>query len=79
MSKIMYNYRLPSITSKKYTHADDLAMFYSSGDWKVLERTLSEDMTTLSIYLQTWRLKFSHAKTVSAAFHLHNPEAKREL
>ena len=45
----------------------------------MLEKTLSEDMTTLSAYLQTWRLKLSHAKTVMAAFHLHNREAKREL
>ena len=45
----------------------------------MLERTLSEDMTTLSAYFQTWRLKFSHAKTLTAAFHLHNREAKRKL
>ena len=45
----------------------------------MLERTLSEDMTTLSAYLQTWRLKLSHTKTVTAAFHLNNREAKREL
>ena len=45
----------------------------------MLERTLSEDMTTLSAYPQTWRLKLSHAKTVTAAFHLHNREAKRAL
>ena len=36
-------------------------------------------MTTLSEYLQTWRLKFSHDKTVTEAFNLHNGEAKREL
>ena len=72
-------YVLPSIISKKYAYGDDFAILHSSGDWKVLERTLSEDMTTLSAYLQTWRLKLSHAKTVTAAFHLHNREAKREL
>ena len=36
-------------------------------------------MSTLSSYLQTWRLKFSHTKTVTTAFHLNNREAKREL
>ena len=36
-------------------------------------------MSTLSAYLQTWRLKLSHIKTVTAAFHLNNREAKREL
>ena len=75
----IYIYDLPSITSKKYAYADDLAILYSSGDLKVLERTLSEDVITLSAYLQTWRLKLRHAKTVTAAFHLHNREAKREL
>ena len=36
-------------------------------------------MTTLSAYLKTWLLKLSHAKTVTATFHLHNRETKREL
>ena len=75
----IYIYDLLSTTSKKYAYADGLAILYSSGDWKVVKRTLNKDMTTLSAYLQTWRLKLSHAKTVTAAFHLHNREAKREL
>ena len=58
---------------------NNLAILYSSGNLKVLERTLSEDITTLSAYLQTWRLKLTHSKTVSAAFHFHNREVKREL
>ena len=45
----------------------------------MLERTLSEDMTTCSAYLQTWQLKLSHAKMTTAAFYLHNQEAKCEL
>jgi len=36
-------------------------------------------MATVSEYLQTWKLKLSTTKTVSAAFHLNNKEAKREL
>ena len=36
-------------------------------------------MSTFSSYLQTWRLKLSHTKTVTAAFHLNNREPKREL
>ena len=36
-------------------------------------------MSTLSVYLQTWTLKLSHTKTVTAAFHLNNREDKREL
>ena len=75
----IYTYDLPSIISRKFAYADYLALLHSSGNWKDLEGTLSQDMTTLSAYLQTWRLKLSHTKTVTAAFHLNNREAKREL
>ena len=44
-----------------------------------LEAVLSHDMATISSYLQTWRLKLSHTKTVTTAFHLNNREAKRKL
>ena len=74
----IYTNDVPSTTSKKFAYADDLAILHTSGEWKELERTLSQDMTTLSEYLQAWRLKLSHTKTVTAAFHLHNREAKRE-
>ena len=47
--------------------------------WKDLEGTLTQDMSKLSAYLQTWRLELSHTKTVTAAFHLNNREAKCEL
>ena len=72
-------YDLPSMTSQKYVYADDLALLYASRDWKAVENTLSQDMTTLSAYLQTWKLKLSNTNTVTAAFHLNNREAKREL
>ena len=36
-------------------------------------------MATLSPYLQKWKLKLSTTKTVTAAFHLYNKEAAREL
>ena len=58
--------------SSKFAYADDLALLHSSGNWKHLEGALSKDMSTLSVYLQTWRLKFSYTKTVTAAFHLNN-------
>ena len=44
-----------------------------------MEDTLSQDITTLSGYLQTWRLKLSSLNTVMAAFYLNNRKAKREL
>ena len=72
-------YNLPSMISGKFAYADDLALLHSSGNWNYLEETLSQDMSTLSAYLQTWRLKLSHTKMVMAAFHLNNREAKREL
>ena len=59
-------------SSQKYAYADDLALLYASRDWKAVEDTLCQDMTTLSAYLQTWRLKLSNTKTVTTAFHLNN-------
>ena len=75
----IYMYDLPSMISRKFAYVDDLALLHSSGNWKDLEGTLSQNMSTFSAYLQTWRLKLSHTKTVMAAFHLNNLEAKREL
>ena len=75
----IYTYDLPSIIFRKFAYADDLVLLHSSGNWKDLEETLSQDISTLSAYLQTWRLKLSHTKTVTAAFHLNNRENKREL
>ena len=75
----IYTYDLPSMTSQKCAYADDLSFLYASRDWKAVEVTLSQDMTTLSAYLQTWRLKLSNTKTVTTAFHRNNREAKREL
>ena len=52
---------------------------HAEGDWQAVEGMLTKDMATVSEYLQTWELKLSTTKTVSAAFHLNNKEAKREL
>ena len=49
----IFTYDLPSMTSQKYAYADDLALLYASQDWKAVEDTLSQDMTTLSAYFQT--------------------------
>ena len=46
---------------------------------RVVEGMLPKDMATVSEYLQTWKLKLSTTKTVSAVFHLNNKEAKCEL
>ena len=75
----IYTYDLPSMISRKFAYADDLALLHSSGNWKDLEWTSNQNMSTLSVYLHIWRLKLSHTKTVTTAFHLNNREAKREL
>ena len=79
LCNICLTYNLSSMISRKFAYADDLALLHSCGNWKDLEWALSQDMSTLLAYLQTWRLKLSHTKTVTAAFHLNNGEAKREL
>ena len=75
----IYTYDLPSMISRKFAYADDLALLHSSGNWKDLEATLSQEMSTLSAYLQTWKLKLNHTKMVMAALHLNNRETKCEL
>ena len=52
---------------------------HADGDWQATEGALSKDMATLGEYLQTWKLKLSTTKTVSAVFHLNNKEAKHKL
>jgi len=70
---------LPTTISRKYAYADDLAIMHADGDWQVVEGALTKDIATLRKYLQTWKLKLSTTKTVSAVFHLNNKKAKREL
>ena len=70
---------LPTTVSGKYTYADDLAIMHADGGRQAVKGLLTKDMATVGEYLQTWKLKLSTTKTVSAAFHLNNKEAKREL
>jgi len=52
---------------------------HADGDWQAVEGVLSKDTAKLGEYLQTWKLKLSTMKTVSAVFHPNNKEGKREL
>jgi len=52
---------------------------HADGNWQAVEGLLTKDMATASEYFQTWKLKLSTTKMVSAAFHLNNKEAKRDL
>jgi len=70
---------LPTTVPRKYAYAHDLAIMHADGDRQAVEGVLTKDMATVGEYLQTWKLKLSTTKTVSAAFHLNNKEAKREL
>jgi len=45
----------------------------------VFSGQMSLRMATVGENLQTWKLKLSTTKTVSAVFHLNNKDAKREL
>ena len=49
----IYTYNLPSMISRKFAYADDLALLHPSGNWKDLDATLRQDMSTLLAYLQT--------------------------
>jgi len=75
----IYTSDLPATIFRKYAYADDLAIMHADGDWQAVEGALSKDMATLGEYLQTWKLKLSTTKMVSAVFHLNNKEAKREM
>ena len=75
----IYIYDLPETTSRKYGYADDLAIMLRQPTWKAMEDGLNQDMDTLASYLCRWRLQLSTGKTVAAAFHLYNREAKREI
>ena len=75
----IYISNLPTTICRKHAYADDLAIMHGDGDWQAVEGALSKDMVTVGEYLQTWKLKLSTTKTVSADFHLNNKEAKCEM
>ena len=70
---------LPETTSRKYGYADDLAILLRHPSWTEMEEGLNKNMAILVDYLRKWRLQLSIGKTVSAAYHPNNKEAKREL
>ena len=70
----IYTHDLPFTVARKFVYANDLAIMHSAVDWQSLEGTLTQDMATLSSYLQKWKLKLSTTKTVTAAFHRYNKE-----
>ena len=59
-----------------YVYADELALLHTAEDWKKLEEVLSQDIFTLSKYLQSWRLKLNEIKKVASVFHLNNRKAE---
>ena len=75
----IYIHDLLDTITKKYDYADDLAFLTAQWEWKKIESALSQDMSTLALYLRQWRLKVSEGKTVSTVFHLYNKAAKSEL
>ncbi|KAJ3583260.1 hypothetical protein NHX12_032738 [Muraenolepis orangiensis] len=74
----IYIHNLPETTSRQYGYADDLAIMLRRTT-SAVEQGLNQDMGILAAYLRKWRLQLSTGKTVAAAYHLCNREAKREL
>ena len=70
---------LPETKYRKNGYADDLAILLRRPSWKEMEEGPHKDMIILVDYLRKWRLQLSIGKPVSAAYHLNNREAKREL
>ena len=75
----IYIYDLPSLFSKKYAYAGDLALLHFSNNCKMLEEFLRQGMTTRLEYIKNWRPKLSHLKTMATAYHINNREANREF
>ena len=59
LASLLFNIYWYDLASMISGMSDDLALLHSSGNWKNLEETLSQDISTLSSYLQTWRLKLN--------------------
>jgi len=61
---------LPSTVSWECAYADNLAIIHVDGHWQAVEGVLSKYMATVGEQrhgkVQTWKLKFSTTKTVSA-------------
>ena len=47
VAPLLFNIYTYDLLSLKYAYADDLALLYASLDWKAVEITLSQDITTL--------------------------------
>ena len=75
----IYIYDLPPTASRQYGYADDLAITLSQPTWPAVEEGLNMYLNILANYLHRWCLQLNTGKTVSAAYHLCNREAKKEL
>jgi len=47
---------MPDTTSMKLGYADDWALTHQSVSWEELERTLSEDLSAMKKYFNSWYL-----------------------
>jgi len=69
-----YTFELPITVSRRYAYVEDLAIIHPVEIGKQWKET-----SAVAWRLQTWKLKLSTIKTMSAVFRLNNKEAKREL
>ena len=58
----IYIHDIPDTISKKDGYSDDLDILTAHREWKMIESTLSKDMSTLVLYLWQWRVKLSECK-----------------
>ena len=58
----IYIHDIPDTISKKYGFSDDLDILTTHREGKMIESTLSKDMSTLALYLWQWRVKLSKCK-----------------
>ena len=65
-------------TERKYGYADDLVTLLQRPPCKEMEMGVNKKMTILLEYIRNWCLQVSVGKSVSAASHLNNIDAKRE-
>ena len=73
----LYTADLPTLKSKIFLYADDLALAIQCRSFEESQRILGADLKILFNYYKNWRLKPSHEKTEVSVFHLNNREANQ--
>ena len=70
---------LPKIRSQKFIYADDITLAYQGKSFEEAEAILQKDLSVMTNYVKSWRLKLNLSKTEVSAFHLNNQMVSRSL